>query len=177
VNHLSHYLLTNLIVGYNVLDPFARIINVSSDVHVSGHVNFDDIQGRKVDRFQQYANTKLQNVLFTRALDREFRAKRTMMRSLSVHPGTCDTDFVDHFIPKWMHAIVRPLLRSTVCITAEQGAESVLYAACAEELRGVGGQYIDACRVVRSSPESRDRNIEQQLMQLSATMTGLSAPQ
>jgi NAD(P)-dependent dehydrogenase (short-subunit alcohol dehydrogenase family) len=44
VDYLSHFLLTNLLLELLKKSSPSRIINVSSDSHHRGHLNFDDLQ-------------------------------------------------------------------------------------------------------------------------------------
>ena len=49
VNHLGHFLLTNMLLPLlttNSESP-ARIVNVSSAAHAFGHINFDDLQSTR----------------------------------------------------------------------------------------------------------------------------------
>src|SRR3989304_1549855 len=69
VNHLAHFLLTNLLLGLLKASAPARIINVSSAMHLGGRIDLDDLQLQK--RFSgsaAYAASKLANVLFTNTL-------------------------------------------------------------------------------------------------------------
>ena len=66
VNHLAPFLLTNLLLDRLRESAPARIVNVSSGVHTSGRIDFDDLQmERGFDGWQAYGNSKLANALFT----------------------------------------------------------------------------------------------------------------
>ena len=69
VNHLSHFLLTNLLMDLLKAAPAARIINVSSLAHAWGNIYKDNLQGEhKYSGGTAYSQSKLANVLFTREL-------------------------------------------------------------------------------------------------------------
>src|SRR5512138_2567631 len=70
LNHLAYFLLTNLLLDTLKASAPARIINVSSDAHTSGRIDFDDLQGERSYGFGAYGNSKLANILFTIELAR-----------------------------------------------------------------------------------------------------------
>ena len=47
LDHLSYFLLTNLLLDLLRAGAPARIVNVSSGIHKSGRLNFDDLQSRR----------------------------------------------------------------------------------------------------------------------------------
>ncbi|ELW64740.1 Retinol dehydrogenase 13 [Tupaia chinensis] len=75
VNHLGHFLLTNLLLDKLKASAPSRIINLSSLAHVAGHIDFDDLnwQKRKFDTKAAYCQSKLAVVLFTRELSRRLQ--------------------------------------------------------------------------------------------------------
>lgn len=97
VNHLGHFLLTNLLLERLKQSPSARIVNVSSSAHKRcSRINFDDINSTKqYDSFKAYAQSKLSNVLFTRSLAR--RLEGTSVTTNSLHPGVIRTELGRHF--------------------------------------------------------------------------------
>ena len=84
VNHLGHFLLTNLLLEKLKNSAPSRVINVSSEVYLMGTL---DLQGldKNDGRMATYARSKLANVLFTQEL-----AKRLAdydVSTYSLHPG------------------------------------------------------------------------------------------
>ena len=77
VNHLAPFLLTNLLLDLIKASAPARIINVSSDAHRSGRLNFNDLE---FNRFYfgmfAYGRSKLANVLFTNELANRLAGER-----------------------------------------------------------------------------------------------------
>jgi NAD(P)-dependent dehydrogenase (short-subunit alcohol dehydrogenase family) len=69
VNHLAPFLLTNLLLDEIKAGAPSRIVNVSSEAHRYGKMDFDDPEGRKkFSSMQAYGQSKLANILFTRFL-------------------------------------------------------------------------------------------------------------
>ena len=95
VNHLGHFLLTNLLLERIKKAPAGRIITVSSLVHSVGKINFDDLQPKQsYSRTGAYANSKLANVIFTKSLAKRLRGTNTTAYSL--HPGSVLTELQRH---------------------------------------------------------------------------------
>ena len=97
VNHLGHFLLTYLLLDRIKEAPSARIVNVSSFGHKTGHLDFDNLTAEcpHFQWSQYYANSKLANVVFTHALAKRLEGTRVTANSL--HPGAIDTDIDRHF--------------------------------------------------------------------------------
>jgi E3 ubiquitin-protein ligase SIAH1 len=69
VNHMGHFLLTNLLL--DVLKDCAptRIVNLSSSSHYRGEINMKDLNlDQDYDPGKAYAQSKLAILLFTREL-------------------------------------------------------------------------------------------------------------
>ena len=76
VNHLGHFLLTNLLLDLLKKSVPSRIINVSSMVHAQGQIHLDDIHLKhNYAPFKAYCQSKLANVLFTKELHRRLCGK------------------------------------------------------------------------------------------------------
>ena len=90
VNHFAHHLLTRLLVPVLEAALAARIVIVSSGTHHSGRIDLDDLLGKVGwTPYGAYSNSKLANVLFTRALAK--RLARTAITANALHPGVVDT--------------------------------------------------------------------------------------
>ena len=145
VNHLGHFLFTQLLLGALKKaakeDGEARVVNVSSDAHrwARRGIDWDDLQAeKKYASFDVYAKSKLANIYFTRALAR--RLEGTGVTTNSLHPGVVATEFASSddmgFFTSFGFKIVRPFLKSPA-----QGAATTIHLASAPELRGVTGKY------------------------------------
>ncbi len=95
VNHLGHFLLTNLLLDRLKQAPSARIVNVSSSAHKRGKINFDDINSTKnYSPWGAYSQSKLANILFTRSLTK--RLEGTNVTANALHPGVIKTELGRH---------------------------------------------------------------------------------
>jgi retinol dehydrogenase 12 len=167
---MAYFLLTMLLLDLLKQSAPARIINVSSDAHRSGKIDFDDLQNqRSYGHFKVYGQTKLQNVLFTRELAR--RLDGTGVTANVLHPGFVRTNF-----GKNNGAIVGRLfglLSRLFAISPEEGAETQVYLATSPEVEGVTGQYFVKKKIVKPSAEASDMENARRLWVESERLVGL----
>ncbi len=168
-NHLSYFLLTNLLLDKLVENAPSRIINVSSNAHEGQVLDFSDLECRRNYQFMQaYGKSKLANILFTYELDRRLVGKGVAVNAL--HPGFVATNmganngrFVRLFLP-----VIR-----LWGITADQGAETSVFLATSPEVEGVSGKYFYQKESIPSSEYTHDQQVADRLWEVSAKMTGL----
>ena len=137
INHLSHFILTNLLIDELKKSDDPRIINVSSAAHSAGRFDPDNLQGEKeYSSFRTYANTKLINILFT--LELAERLKDLGIAVNALHPGVVSTNFGHEFggIINFLYFLGKPFM-----ITPEKGSVTSLYLASSEEVKYVSGKY------------------------------------
>ena len=88
-NHLSHFLLTNLLRGKLTAAGNARVINVSSMLAARGRIRLDNINYETDSSGEAlkmtYANSKLMNIMFCQEISR--RWKHLGISAFSCHPG------------------------------------------------------------------------------------------
>ena len=98
VNHLGHFLLTNLLLDRIKESPTARIVNLSSSAQgymFAGKFNFDNMNSeRSYGPMTAYCASKLANVLFTRSLAK--RLEGTGITTNAVDPGAIKTGLQQH---------------------------------------------------------------------------------
>ena len=137
VNHLGHFLLTNLLLNQIKESVPSRIINVSSRLYKRGQINFGDLHNKeRYSGVRAYSQSKLANILFTRQLAE--RLEGTGVTVYSVSPGFVRTELGRHFLRasilyKLLYVILYPIYW-LVSKSPEQGAETIIYCAVAEEL-------------------------------------------
>lgn len=172
LNHLGYFLLTNLLLDKIRASAPARIVNVSSEAHWGARWDWDNLQGeRKWGQFRAYANSKLANLLFTNELARRLEA--TGVTANAVHPGLVRSRFGSTASPA-LRVLVK--LGSPIMISSKRGADTVIWAASAQEPAGATGKYYVRRRESNSSLISRDRGVQERLWDVSERLTGLSGP-
>ena len=170
VDYLSHFLLTNLLLGALKKGAPSRIVNVSSASHYGGHLNFADIQMKKgYGVMRAYSQAKLAQVLFTYELSR--RLEGTGVTANCLHPGTVATNIWKGSMGpfSFLGNISRLFL-----VSPQEGAETPVYLASSPDVDGVTGKYYDHRREKQSSAESHDQASARWLWDESEKMTGLS---
>ena len=168
LNHLSYFLLTNLLLDRLKASSSARIVVVSSAAHEQARINFDDLPStHHYDRLEAYAQSKLANLLFTYELAR--RLGDTTITVNALHPGSVATNLGSN--NNWLKTRLRNLLKSDM-ISPEQGAKTLVYLATSPEVVAVTGQYFYNCRPMRSSEESYDKANAEKLWLLSERLSG-----
>lgn len=168
-NHLAPFLLTHLLLDTLKASGPARVINVSSDVHRIGKLDFTDLQSeRRYDGFRVYATSKLANLLFTHALAK--RLEGTPVTTNAVHPGVVRSGF-GHNTQGYFRWIVK--LGGPFFLSAAGGARTSIYLASSPEVDGVSGKYFIRCRKRKPSAAARDDALAEQLWRESARLTGV----
>ncbi len=159
INHLAPFLLTNLLLGLLQDSAPARIVNVSSGAHASGHIDLNDLQmSRRFNGWDAYSNSKLANALFTSELSR--RLESNLVTANFLHPGVIDT--------KLLH------VNFSGGSPVESGAETPVHLALAPEVAGVSGRYFVNRRQAPASTAVDDQRLATELWRVSAELTGLA---
>ena len=171
LNHLAYFLLTNLLLDTLKASAPARIINVSSNAHSGGKIDFDNLQGeRSYSSFGPYGNSKLANILFTTELARHLAGTGVTVNAL--HPGFTSTGFGKNnpgFLMKIMGAVVPLVARSP-----EKGAATSIYLASSPEVQSITGKYFVDCKIAQPAPQATDSAVAKQLWDVSAEMVHLA---
>jgi NAD(P)-dependent dehydrogenase (short-subunit alcohol dehydrogenase family) len=171
LNHLAYFLLTNLLLDMLRVSAPARIINVSSDAHSGGKIDFDNLQGeRSYSGFGPYGNSKLANILFTTELAR--RLEGTGVTANALHPGLTRTGFGRNnpgLLMTIMGVVIPLIARSP-----EKGAKTSIYLASSPEVQGTTGKYFVDCKITQPAPQATDSAVAKKLWDISAEMVHLT---
>jgi retinol dehydrogenase 12 len=171
LNHLSYFLLTNLLLNLLEASKPARIINVSSEAHRGVRMNLSDLENQRgYSGWKAYGQSKLANIFFTYGLAATLH--ETGVTANALHPGFVATNF-----GKSNGGIYRSLfgLMHVAAITPEEGARTSIYLASSPEVETVTGKYFLKSQAVPSSPASHDMSAARKLWDYSLEMTGLPA--
>jgi NAD(P)-dependent dehydrogenase (short-subunit alcohol dehydrogenase family) len=139
-NHLGHFALTGLLLPLIKKTPGARIVTVSSNLHKTGVMNFDDLMGGvKYKAWAAYGQSKLANLLFTSELQRRLAAAKVDAIAAAAHPGWSNTSLMMSGPMKGRGTFMKWLGQSVtnrMAQSASMGALNQLYAATASDVKG-----------------------------------------
>lgn len=168
VNHIGHFLLTNLLL--DLLTPSSRIVVVGSGAHKVGRIDFDNLElKRSYSVVSGYSRSKLCNLLFVRELARRLGPDGATVNC--VHPGAVATSIAINRKTGFGKTITKVL--GWLVQTPEQGAATAIYVATSDECAHITGEYFYKCKLARSSKRSKDMALARQLWDVSVKITGL----
>jgi len=182
-NHLAHFALTLRLLPAFAGSPDARVVTMTSGLHRSGHIHFDDLASVKTySRAGAYSQSKIANVYFALELDRRLRAAGLPIKSLLAHPGYASTNLQTSG-PTGIANFLLRISNLFMAQPAEMGALPELYAATAPGVEG--GQFFgpDGRSEMRGYPKlvqpvdrARDEDVAKRLWAVSEEMTGVRWP-
>lgn len=170
VNHLGHFLLTELLLDRLRESAPSRIVNVASHAHYS--VKAVDWEGlsrptRSTTGLPEYGVSKLCNILHAR--DLAVRLDGTGVTTYALHPGVIASD-VWRNVPWGIRHVIRLFMQST-----EDGAATSVHCASAEEAGRQSGLYYAECRPREPSALALDDTLAGELRNISLAWSGLTA--
>ena len=157
VNHLGHFLLTNLLLDKLATSAPARVVTVSSMMHAGGKIDFASFcNPEKYSAMAAYRQSKLANILFANELGR-----RLATRGVATE--------IARDSPLWMRAFMR-----VAGTTPAKGARTSIFLASSPEVEGVTGEYFVSCKPAKTDPLAGDRALAKRLWDESASLIGLA---
>ena len=173
VNYLGGFLLTLLLLPLLEKSSQGRIVMTTSVAHGWGDVRWDDLNyTRGYNRFAAYGQSKLCNLLITRAMAEKLSARGSRVTINAVHPGIVATDIVvnranDRF--RWVASAMKILF-----MTSDEGAATGVYLASDPALNQVSGEYFYRCKVEPSSAVSKNLASANRLYDTSLKLCGIT---
>ncbi|RYU57920.1 SDR family NAD(P)-dependent oxidoreductase [Methylolobus aquaticus] len=173
LNHLSYFTLSLLLLPMLRSAPVgARIVNVASEAHKAGRLDFEDLQSvRRYSGWRAYCASKLANLLFTQELARRLDPAAVTVNA--VHPGFVATDIGIR------HRLLPPFLwrvATRFALSPEQGARTSIHVACAPELSQRHGEYFIRERPAAMAPAAQDSQAARKLWDESLRLAELAWP-
>jgi len=183
VNHLGHFLLTNLLLDKLEESAPSRVVVVSSSLQSSGKLDFTTYdhfkEGRQPDPSSKsfaptgYCDSKRMNALFTKELAVRLQGKG--VTAVCLCPGWCYTQLSRHVhIPMYKKILFMPIafmfMRS-----AARGAQNIIHAVVEEDQNLVSGGFYRECQLAAKENSKLEEmsDIGMQLWEISEKLTGL----
>ncbi|XP_077457819.1 retinol dehydrogenase 14 [Stigmatopora argus] len=169
VNHLGHFLLTNLLVGRLKECAPSRVVTLTCSNYKYQKLDFRDLNYNLLPFFT-YCRSKLANIYFSHELGRLMQGKG--VTSYAVHPGFVQSDWTCHY--SFLFRTVMRVFMWMFFVTCEAGAQTVIYCAVADEAAKQGGGYFVDCRAATLRPFARDAGIAKKLWEASERLVKLA---
>jgi retinol dehydrogenase-12 len=153
LNHLSYFILANELLGLLRASGPSRIVNVASEAHRRGRLDFEDLQSRSYSAFRAYSTSKLENILFTRELSRRLAEAGSQVTANSLHPGVIASGFGRN-----NGGVFGLLIQAAApfLATPQKGARTSIHLASSPDLARVSGKYFKASREAAPSRAAQD---------------------
>lgn len=166
VNYLGHFMLTHRLLPALEAAGDARIVHLSSIVHLLGKINFSTFKGRKrYSGLSAYGQSKLANLMFSNELALKLPKSIT---SNAVHPGGVDSD-IYRDLPTRLHQFIRLFLIST-----ERAGKYIAQMAVSPEWQGRTGEFKAAHGPLPVAKRSHDKALNERLYAESCALTGVA---
>ncbi len=167
-NHIGHFILVTGLLER--LSETGRVVVVSSSAHQAaprGGIQFEDLSfANGYSGWRAYGQSKLANLLFSRALSKRFEG--TTKTANALHPGVIATN-----LGRYMNPVVRvlsPIASAVAMKSVPQGAATQCYLAAHPSVaRSSGGYYADS-NVATCSRYGRDDAMAERLWAVSESI-------
>lgn len=173
VNHLGHFLLTNLLLDRLKNSQPSRVVVVTSNLYKRAKLKSSELlmDVSNYDKRLAYANSKLANVLFVRELSRRLRGSG--VKAYAVSPGMVYTNLGRHTkLPWYLMVLLLPFALFAVR-TPEQGCQSIVDCAVNEEYEQHSGKFYYNCRPEKLESIALDDDLALKVWAESEKLTGV----
>jgi len=163
VNHLGHFLLTELLVDRLKESAPSRVVTVSSFGHrfATSGLAFEDLQSDLgYSSMDVYGKSKLANLMFSNELAR--RLAGTGVTSNAVHPGAVRTDFGGADDTKGLERLTMAA-GAPFMISPKTGAKTIVFLASSPDVAGATGGYYVRRKLHKPSKHGRDAGAARRL--------------
>lgn len=171
VNHLGHFLLTNLLLDLLKASAPSRIIVVSSIAHRIGVIVRNNLNSEIFfpGIVKAYSNSKLANVLFTRELSRRLENSGVTVNSLD--PGLSISALAENLQPvfKFFFKLIQQLFGRI----AEYGSQTHIMLAVDPSVKQISGKYFRDCIQQEPADIAKDKTTARWLWDKSVKLTKL----
>ena len=177
-NFLGHVVLTYLLIDH--MKENSRIINLSSIGHNYCFFDMDMIQRIYDNDFVEnyffkslfhknilYHTTKLMTIYFTQELNEYLNQRNISIKTVSLHPGVVNTEFMRFYKNIWWSKIIfytfYPIF--VLCTkTTKEGSQTQLYLSYLDYSELASGRYYADCKFEKLSKTAQDQILSKEFM-------------
>lgn len=171
VNHLAPFLLTNLLLPTLIRSNATVIQTASIAARLYGKLDLDDLDNdRRFSANKAYGDSKLENILFTKELDRRYRALG--IRTAAFHPGVIGSNFASDTTSLSMRMLYANPLARRFLTSPQDGADQLVWL-CETEPGTAwqsGNYYEKRSIATRVNPQSNDMHLAEELWETSSRL-------
>jgi NAD(P)-dependent dehydrogenase (short-subunit alcohol dehydrogenase family) len=156
-NHLAHFLLFNLLkkrlLESATPELNSRAVLLSSVAHRFSAPNFENLNLEGAyNEWVAYGQSKTANLWTANEIDRRYGAKG--LHAFSVHPGGIATPLQKHLSAEVIASMSNDEALAKAMKSPQQGAATTVWAATSKDLNGMGGKYLEDCKIARAWTEA-----------------------
>lgn len=173
VNHLSPFLLTNLLFGFLKASDASRVVSTTSAAYswLKSETNFNDVTWSKTpyDKKLAFAQSKLANILFTREL--AARTAETSVRTFCVDPGSGAFNWMTYFDNKVAKNIVS-FAKHLFLKSEDEEAQGIIFCCVEETINNQSGRLYMECEERALEDFALDKALSENLWNVSEDIVG-----
>ena len=178
-NFLGHVLLTYLLIDHMNIN--SRIINLSSLGHNYCIFNRDIAKkiydneyvkntyfGSILQKNILYHITKLMMIYFTQGLSDYFSKKNLSIKTVSLHPGVVNTEFMNFYDSSFFFKIIFKIFYPIFVLctkNTEEGSQTQLYLSYLDYAELASGRYYADCKFEKISKTAQDVELGKEFME------------
>ena len=148
LNHLSYFILTNMLLKHKSIKNGGRIVNVASGAHRGVKIDFNNLEmTTNYNGWIAYKKSKLCNILFTKKLSELTNRNKITVNCL--HPGFVKTQFGKN--NSGLASLAIKFLMNFFAISVEEGAETIVFLATDKNIRNITGKYFYQSKIKEPS--------------------------
>ncbi|XP_053726203.1 retinol dehydrogenase 14 [Synchiropus splendidus] len=169
VNHLGHFLLTNLLLPRLKECAPSRVVTLTCSTYKYQKLDFQDLNYNLLPFFT-YSRSKLANIYFSQELGRI--AEGRGVTTYAVHPGFVQSSWTCHY--SFLFRMLMQVIMWMFFVSSEVGAQTVIYCAVSDEAAKHSGGYFVDCRPATLRPFARDAGVAKKLWEASERLVKLA---
>ena len=159
LNHLSYLALSMGLIENLESSSDPRIINVSSNAHKRYKIDINDLENKdNYSGWKAYCRSKLLNIFFTYSFKNKLKTKINMN---CLHPGFVNSNFGNN--NENIYRFLINILKYLFAIDSDKAALSPLNLALNQDFKNVNGKYFFKLQEKKSSKESYDMELANQI--------------